>query len=189
MLPEGSQVNTVAQAGQELRIHVRWMIRRDMPEVTSIETESFSDPWCEEDFLRCLRQRNCIGMIAEYTDQNRQDHVVGYMIYELHKSRLEVLNFAVHPRYRRRSIGVRMVAKLFSKLESHRRTCVTVTVRETILSALLFFKSQGFLATKIFRSLYEDTGEDGVHMRLSVPGVSSERLDQDEFSGDNHTNY
>ena len=57
------------------------MIRRDMPEVIPIETASFEFPWSEDDFVRCLRQRNCIGMVAEMDDQ-----VVGFMIYELHKT-------------------------------------------------------------------------------------------------------
>ncbi|MDA8746115.1 ribosomal-protein-alanine N-acetyltransferase RimI, partial [Rubripirellula amarantea] len=58
-------------------VHIRWMIRRDMPAVLAIENKSFEFSWTEEDFIRCLRQRNCIGMVAEENDQ-----VVGFMIYE-----------------------------------------------------------------------------------------------------------
>ena len=81
---------------EQVRVHIRWMIRRDMPEVLQAEQESFEYAWTEEDFLRCLRQRNCIGMVAE-----RGEKVVGFMIYELHKSKLHVLNFAVAPSCRR----------------------------------------------------------------------------------------
>src|SRR5690348_2779098 len=45
-------------------VHIRWMIRRDMPEVMRTERASFEYSWTEDDFLRCLRQRNCIGMVA-----------------------------------------------------------------------------------------------------------------------------
>ncbi len=75
---------------QEIRVHIRWMIRRDMAEVLQIERESFEFPWVDEDFIRCLRQRNCIGMVAEH-----EGRVVGFMIYELHRTRIHVLNFAV----------------------------------------------------------------------------------------------
>ena len=75
------------QGKQELSTHIRWMIRRDMPEVLAIENLSFEFPWSEEDFIRCLRQRNCIGMVSEHEEQ-----VVGFMIYELHRNRLHVLN-------------------------------------------------------------------------------------------------
>ena len=52
-----------------LKVHIRWMIRRDMTEALAIEADSFEFPWCENDFLRCLRQRNCIGMVAEHNDR------------------------------------------------------------------------------------------------------------------------
>ena len=53
----------------EANVHIRWMIRRDMSEVLEIEKSSFEFPWSEEDFIRCLRQRNCIGMVAEFDDR------------------------------------------------------------------------------------------------------------------------
>ena len=106
-----------------VRVHIRWMIRRDMPDVLRTETESFDFAWTEEDFLRCLRQRNCIGMVAEYNDK-----VVGFMIYELHKTKLHILNFAVAPRFRRMGIAEQMVSKLIGKLSSHRRTKITLAV-------------------------------------------------------------
>jgi len=56
-------------------------------------------------------------MVAEHDEK-----VVGFMIYELHKTRLHILNFAVAPQYRRLGIGRQMVTKLIGKLSSHRRT-------------------------------------------------------------------
>ena len=99
------------------RVHVRWMIRRDMQEVLSIEEEAFEFPWAEEDFVRCLRQRNCIGMVAEVADS-----VVGFMIYELHRARLHVLNFAIARSHRRLGVGALLVDKLSGKLTPERRS-------------------------------------------------------------------
>jgi ribosomal-protein-alanine N-acetyltransferase len=65
-----------ATAKLQLPVHIRWMIRRDMPEVLHTEQGAFEYAWTEEDFLRCLRQRNCIGMVAEQGEK-----VVGFMIY------------------------------------------------------------------------------------------------------------
>ena len=159
-------MSTTSTQKQELRVHIRWMIRRDMPEVLHIEQESYDYPWCEEDFLRCLRQRNCIGMVAELGEK-----VVGFMIYELHKSKLHILNFAVHPEYRRRQIGTQMVDKLLSKLSSHRRTRITLEVRETNLNSQLFFRDAGFRAVRVLREFYEDTAEDAYLMqyRYTMP--------------------
>lgn len=144
----------------ELKVHIRWMIRRDMPEVLQIEQESYDYPWSEEDFLRCLRQRNCIGMVAEHGEK-----VVGFMIYELHKSKLHILNFAVHANCRRKSIGNQMVQKLVSKLSSHRRNCITLEVRESNLVSQVFFRHGGFRAVRVEREFFEDTGEDAYLMQ------------------------
>jgi ribosomal-protein-alanine N-acetyltransferase len=146
---------------EKVRVHIRWMIRRDMPSVLATECECFEFPWSEEDFIRCLRQRNCIGMVAEHGDQ-----VVGFMIYELNKTRIHVLNFAVAEGYRRHGVGSQMIGKLVGKLSPQRRSRITLEVRETNLPAQLFFRSAGFRAVSVLRKFYEDTPEDAYLMQF-----------------------
>lgn len=141
-------------------VHVRWMIRRDMPEVLDIERQAFEFPWSDEDFTRCLRQRNCIGMVAEIADS-----VVAFMIYELHRTRLHVLNFAVARSHRRMGIGTRMMEKLVGKLTPERRSQIRLEVRETNLPAQLFFRSLGFRAVSVLRDFYQDSTEDAYLMQ------------------------
>lgn len=150
-------------------IHIRWMIRRDMPSVLSIEEQTFEFAWNEDDFIRCLRQRNCIGMVAEVNDE-----VVGFMIYELHKNRLHVLNFAVAPEARRNGIGRAMLGKLLGKLSHERRNRIMLEVRETNLDAQLFFKSIGFRAVSVLRDFYEDTDEDAYLMQYRYRPTADE---------------
>ncbi|MGO8690359.1 MAG: ribosomal protein S18-alanine N-acetyltransferase [Thermoguttaceae bacterium] len=162
---------------QEVRVHIRWMIRRDMPDVLEIERQDFEFPWIDEDFIRCLRQRNCIGMVAEH-----EDHVVGFMIYELLKSRIHVLNFAVAADYQRRGVGSQLIAKLIAKLSAQQRNRVVLEIRETNLAAQLFFRENGFRAVSILRGYYDDTPEDAYLMQFryraekAVPADSTNRL-------------
>ena len=153
----------------QLRVHIRWMIRRDMPSVLSIENESFEFRWSEADFIRCLRGRNCIGMVPEIDDQ-----VVGFMIYELHKNRLHILNFAVTKEMRGRGIGKAMIDKLIGKLSHECRNRIMLEVRETNLNALLFFKSLGFRAISILRGWYDDTEEDAYLMQYRHAATAEE---------------
>ena len=145
---------------QGICVHIRWMIRRDMAEILAIEADSFEFPWLEEDFIRCLRQRNCIGMVAEHDDR-----VVGFMIYELYKTRIRLLNFAVSADSRRCQVGSQMVSKLVAKLSAQRRTRIALEVRETNLPAQLFFRENGFRAISVLRDYYEDTPEDAYLMQ------------------------
>lgn len=147
-------------------VHIRWMIRRDMPSVLDIEQRSFEFPWSEEEFIRALRQRNCIGMVAELNEI-----VVGFMIYELHKNRLHILNFAVHSAYRRKGVGQAMIEKLVGKLSQQRRSRILLEVRETNLPAQLFFRTVGFQAVSVLRDFYEDTDEDAYVMQLRYQGT------------------
>ena len=145
----------------DMNVHIRWMIRRDMPEVLEIEQSSFEFPWTEEDFIRCLRQRNCIGMVAEYDEK-----VVGFMIYELHREQLHVLNFSVGPDCRRRGVGSQMITKLLGKLSQQRRNQITLEIRETNLAAQVFFRNLGFKAISVLRDYYDDTVEDAYVMQF-----------------------
>ena len=149
-------------------IQIRWLIRRDMPEVMEIERASFPTPWTDDDFLHCLRQRNCIGMVAE------RDHcILGFMVYELHRGKLVILNFAVHPEHRRNGVGAAMVVRLTDKLSQQRRNQITLDIRSDNFEAQAFFRDQGFLCHGITRGFYDDTAEDAYHFRFAIDGAES----------------
>ncbi len=142
---------------------VCWMIRGDMPEVCAIEGQSFEFPWTEEEFIRCLRQRDTIGSVVRIDDR-----VVGFMVYSLYPKRLHLLSLAVHPEYRRHGVGHAMATKLISKLAFQRRNRIVCEVRESNLVALNFLKKAGFLATGILKDHYEDSDEDAYQMMYRV---------------------
>ncbi len=160
-----------SSAPAQIVVHIRWMIRRDMPGVLAIEHGSgFECPWCEEDFLRVLRQRNCIGMVAEYRGQ-----ITGFMVYELHETDIHLLTLVVHPNCQRAGIGRQMIGKLIRKLSKLHRKRLTTSVREANLEGQLFLRSQGWLAKGIIRGqdigsredsyvfAYEWSPDDGDH--------------------------
>ena len=88
-------------------VEIRWMIRRDMPEVMDIERLSWELPLTEDELLYYLKQRPVIGMVAE-----SKGRVIGFMIYEMNGGRLQLHHLAIHPFHRRRGIGSLMIEKL-----------------------------------------------------------------------------
>ncbi len=172
--------------GSNGQLQIRWLIRRDMPAVLEIEQASFQHPWSNDDFIRCLRLRNCIGMVAE-----RDGQIIGYMIYELHKSRLHVMHFAVAPAARTQGVGSRMIERLVDKLSQQRRKEIVIELRESNLQGQLFFQRLGFVAVAVIRDRFDDTSEDAYIMRFvleeesqgTIPFSVQQRLgDYDYFS-------
>lgn len=161
-------------------IHIRWMIRRDISSVLRIERQSFDAPWDEDDFLRCLRRRNCIGMVVE-----QEECIVGSMMYELEKSHLHLLNFAVAPEVRLSYVGSQMVGKLISKLHTHRRPSVVLEVAERNLAGQLFFRANGFRATRVLHGWYAESGEHAYRMeyRTTLDGEQADRQAEERWAG------
>ena len=134
------------------------MIRRDMPEVLAIERASFDDPWTEEEFIAELRTRNHVGIVAE-----RDEKVVGFMVYVLRPDSFDIINFAVDDECLRQGVGTRMVEKLRSKMAHQDRSQATVAIREGNLAAQMFFRNHEFEAVEILRRYY---GEQDAYLML-----------------------
>lgn len=144
----------MGHTSHRLRVHIRWMIKRDLADVLLIERTSFSDPWKAEDFIRALKHRNCIGMVAEDGDR-----IAGYMLYKLHKDRIQLLNLAVWKECRRLGVGEQLIDKLIGKLSPNRRKKLVIDVRETNLDAQKWLRRLGVPAKEILHGGY-DAWED-----------------------------
>ena len=178
-----------------LPVHVRWMIRRDFQRVLDIEFESHEFPWHAWDFVRVLRQRNCIGMVAEaewpvdsgqwsvkkkntptahYPLTTDHSSIVGYMIYELDKTRIHVVNFTVAFEFRRRGVGAAMIATLIAKLHIQRRRRIVLKVRESNLPAQQFLRAQGFHYVRTRKGVYDpmETSDDEYEFVYQLPRQS-----------------
>ena len=143
-------------------VTLRYMMRPDVLAVHEIEKMSFNYPWTVGDFIRCGRKIHYISVVAEIADE-----VVGYMIYDVHKHFLDLLNFAVHPDVRRCGIGQMMIGKIKDRLSKGPRDRVLMEISETNLHGQLFFRAMGFRATRVVRDCF-DGGGDAYLMKYMV---------------------
>lgn len=142
-------------------VQIKWLLKRQLPEVLEIEQSVFGRrAWDENDFNRALNQRNCIGKVALDRSDRR---IVGFLVFELYKSRYRVLNFAVAPEQQRCGVGTALFDHLKSRL-SKRRGEIELMLRETNLEAQLFCRSQDFQAIEVIRDYYADSGESAYAM-------------------------
>lgn len=126
-------------------MHIRWMIRRDMTEVMAIDQEHSAAPWPEQEYLGNLRQRNCIGMVAELGET-----LYGHMVYELHTHHLDVLKLEAS----NDDAFDSLLSKLTGKLSSHRRTHVVLHVHERDDRTIAACRRNGWRAEKVEREHY-----------------------------------
>lgn len=139
------------------------MIHRDFPDVLAIEDESFDDPWTKEEMVKTLRVRNHIGMVAEINCK-----IVGFMIYELSRNKLDILDFAVDISHRGIGVGTAMCERLKSKLSTDRRSSIFTHVSDGNLAAHLFFQKCGFRAVGVVRDYYSSSDNDCYVFKYSV---------------------
>ena len=163
--------------------HVRWMIRRDMTEILQIEAQSFANPWDEEEFVKILRQRNCIGMVAEHDSR-----VVGFVIYELHKFHIEFLNLAVAADMRGRGVGRALIGRLIGKLslQGNRRTMLRCRISEYNDAAIRWLSRRGLRAKGIDRQFLTDDGTscDAIRMEYRLDDREADRVIESIVSAD-----
>jgi len=153
---------------KRLRVHVRWMIKRDLPEVVKIENGNSQLPspigkWSKRDFLAILNDRTNVGMVAECGEK-----VVGFFVYNLQPDKFHIYNLAVDKGYENQGVGAQLVEKLKGKL-SKRRRVLEIDIREYNLHAQLFLKKCGFLAVETMPGWYEEPRkEDAYKFRFTM---------------------
>lgn len=135
--------------------HARYMNRADLKSILAIEEDSFEYPWNQEDFLNVMNNKDNSSHVLELKEQ-----VIGYYIYSLQKTKIEIINIAVDRLYRNKGVASQIVKNITDRLELFDLKYVSVTVAEHNLPAQLFFKKCGFKYIKTFKNHYEDYSGD-----------------------------
>jgi ribosomal-protein-alanine N-acetyltransferase len=132
----------------------------DLPAVQLIERASFTTPWP----AHAYRQELEANRLAAYLVGTISGEIVAYGGIWLMVDEAHVTTFAVHPRYRRRRIGERLLLSLLDMaLDRHAREA-TLEVRLSNLSARRLYEKYGFRPVGIRPRYYSDNQEDALIM-------------------------
>jgi [ribosomal protein S18]-alanine N-acetyltransferase len=157
-------------------LRIRPMAFDDLPAVQGIERSSFSTPWPPQAY----RQELASNRLAHYLVALLDDVVVAYGGIWLMVDEAHVTTFAVHPRYRRRRIGERLLLALLDVSVDRRAREATLEVRLSNLPARRLYEKYGFRPVGIRPRYYSDNGEDALIMTtepLASPGMR-ERIER-----------
>jgi [ribosomal protein S18]-alanine N-acetyltransferase len=121
---------------------IRWAIKADLPDLVTIERQSFAEPWSERELRRMLAKRHIVGQVITSTF----GRVAGYMLYGLGNDNLVVERIAVLADDRLLGFGATLIDRLVSRMAGTERHRLIVPVQEHNLGGQLFLKACGLKA-------------------------------------------
>lgn len=134
-----------------------WLCRSDLPSVLAIERMSFAEPWDYETFCKRLSAMHAIAKVAETVDHRGRGRVVGYVMYEEHARRIDIVRLAVHPAFRRAQVASQIVTDLVLRRLGHEKLVVRADIDERMLEGQLLFRHLLFKAVRVLRHSDGDT--------------------------------
>ena len=132
----------------------------DVAAVLEIERLSFSSPWPAFAF----EQELTANRLAHYRVARLGDRVVAFGGIWLMVDEAHITTFGVHPDYRRRGIGRRLLLQLAEVALELGSARMTLEVRVSNEPAQRLYRSFGFVVAGRRVAYYSDDGEDALVM-------------------------
>ncbi len=139
------------------RVEIQKMQAEDMDEVLAIEKQSFSDPWSKKNFQAELELTFSWAWVAKLNQQ-----LVGYSCCWEIEDELQIANLAVHPDYRKKGIGKKILQEILNRACQKKLKQVTLEVRESNQWGLKLYYAFGFMEIGRRKKYYQKPAEDGL---------------------------
>lgn len=139
---------------------VREMELSDIDSVVDIEKNSFPIPWTKGTFISELKRNK----LARYYVVEVDGKVVGYAGLWLIMNEAHITNIAIHPKYRGKGMGKKLVGELIEEILKINIYRITLEVRPSNAAALALYKKFGFVPCGIRPEYYRDNNEDAIIM-------------------------
>ena len=138
---------------------VRSALPGDLAEVLAIERMSFPSPWDAETFATTLEDRRCLSALVF-----EKGKLVGYCFALCLNSMVHILNLAVHPGFREKGVGRRLLQDILRQSVAFDKVCAVLEVRHSNEPARSLYASIGFSHVSTWHGYYSDTKEDAAIM-------------------------
>ncbi len=142
------------------KVELQAMSFEDIEQVCEIENLSFATPWSRESFESELSKNS----LARYFVAKTDEKVAAYGGIWIVLDEGHITNIAVHPDFRGRHIGEKIVQALLQVAKDSKAVHVTLEVRASNEVARKLYKKLGFVDSGVRKGYYADTGEDAVIM-------------------------
>ena len=137
---------------------------RDLAEVQVIEVRSFPNPWHKSTFLGEIQNRS----IAHPYVAEAGAGIIGYIMFWLIRDEAQVNNVAVHPEWRGRGVGERLMRFALDKVRGLGGSFVTLEVRRSNSSAVALYEKLGFTLMGVRKGYYQNPADDALVLGLDL---------------------
>lgn len=151
----------------EADFELRRMRPSDLPEVLSIEQQSFSHPWLESTFQGEIQNTGISHPIVAAAGPDRR--IIGYVLYWLVGDEMQINNVAVHPDWRRRGVGERMLRAVMEDAKDSGARVAVLEVRASNAAARTLYETKlGFGFVAVREDYYTHPDEDAIVLALPL---------------------
>lgn len=152
---------------EENRICIRPMHIGDLDSVLHIDRLSFSMPWPESAYrYEINKNKQAMLWVAEEIHPPQGDRVVGMIVVWLIMDEAHIATLAVHPDFRERGIGSRLLEFALTEALHRGATKARLEVRAGNQNAQSLYEGFGFKVVYRRPRYYRDNNEDALLMNL-----------------------
>jgi len=137
----------------------------DAADMAELELLCFSDPWKQEAIRKDIED----NPLARYTVAESEGRIIAFGGLWIVVDQGHIIDIAVHPAYRRKGIGRRIVALMIERSEREGALAHTLEVRESNEPALAMYASFGFHIVGKREHYYQNPDEDALILWRASP--------------------
>jgi len=144
-----------------MNIVIRPMRKNDIDSVFELEQLCFTDPWS---YLHLASEADAEPYKHPFV-MEIGDKLVGYVFIWSIADEVHINNFAIHPSFRRKGLGLKLIRFIFDKFKEYEK--YFLEVRKSNKAAIRLYQKNGFdiIFTRI--GYYQD-GEDALVMQKII---------------------
>ena len=144
-----------------MNVTIRRMLKSDVDSVHKLEQSCFKDPWS---YLHLASEADAESYKRPFV-MEIDDKLVGYVFIWTIADEVHINNFAIHPSFRRKGLGLKLIRFIFDKFKEYEK--YFLEVRKSNKAAIRLYQKNGFdiIFTRI--GYYQD-GEDALVMQKII---------------------
>ncbi len=156
---------------------IRPALPSDVPSISRIESDSFSNPWQPDTFASLLRREDGVRFLVAEED----GAVIGYAVLWWVLDQGELANLAVQELYQGKGVGSQLLDQVISHAEAVGVESLFLEVRKSNEKAHGLYSRRGFIQISVREGYYQNPREDARILVKYLPSQNS--ADPQENSG------